>query len=95
MFLSALAGIGYVPPPDTEALVMSSAAAFKIGQPVYDGADSVNGQQIMAARRKMEEAWDKKKRPKDVSFVRDPRFRSVRLDWERGPYWLRIDGGLG
>jgi hypothetical protein len=70
MFIAALAGIGYVPPADPDGGLRTpsnAAASFQLGQPVYEGFDDLNGRQIMAARRKMEEVWAKNKRPKDVS----------------------------
>lgn len=70
IFLSALAGIGYEPPePYKNGLrtTNSAAASFQLGQPVYEGVGNKNGKEIMAERRKMEEMWGKKKRPKDVS----------------------------
>lgn len=65
IFVSALAGIGY-----TESNPNAIATAnFRLGRPVLPGPDRWNGQQIMAQRKEMEEAWAKKKRPKDVCFT--------------------------
>lgn len=65
IFGSALAGLGYHPPPDVPS---TSAAGFELGKPVHEPVERRSEAEIMAERRKMEELWGKMKRPKDVSL---------------------------
>lgn len=43
---------------------------FKFGGPVFDPAnDKLHLEKVMAEQRELEEAWARKRRPKDVSTV--------------------------
>lgn len=44
------------------------AGGFKFGGPVFDPAnDKLHFERVMAEQRELEEAWARKRRPKDVS----------------------------
>ncbi|WWD20613.1 hypothetical protein CI109_105089 [Kwoniella shandongensis] len=83
VFFSALAGVGYVEPPLTEALVdgpgggsAGGAVPFKPGGPVFDpSADQRNLglEKRIAEQRALEEAWARKRRPKDGAWMRKQR----------------------
>ena len=80
IFFSALAGVGYV---DPEAAHLP-AAEFIPGLPVYDArADQAELARMRMAeeQKELERAWQKKKRPQDVSLSLLYRF----LDDSRSP----------
>ncbi len=78
IFFSALAGIGYVDPEATP----TAAAEFIPGSPVFDSrVDQVEVERnrMLEEHRALEQMWQRKKRPKDVSsnlgfFFLYPRF---------------------
>lgn len=78
VFFSALAGIGYQEPRPVDSADVSTVptvaagqnGGFKFGGPVFDPAnDKLHLEKVMAEQRELEEAWARKRRPKDVSTV--------------------------
>lgn len=78
VFFSALAGIGYQEPRPVHSADVSTVptvaagqnGGFKFGGPVFDPAnDKLHLEKVMAEQRELEEAWARKRRPKDVSTV--------------------------
>lgn len=78
VFFSALAGIGYQEPRPVDSADVSAVptvaagqnGGFKFGGPVFDPAnDKLHLEKVMAEQRELEEAWARKRRPKDVSTV--------------------------
>ncbi|TYJ55635.1 hypothetical protein B9479_003667 [Cryptococcus floricola] len=82
VFFSALAGVGYVEPAPSDALDIVAAAPssgaevpeYKFGGPVFDPVnDRQRLERKMAEQRALEEAWARKKRPKDGAWMRKQR----------------------
>ncbi|XAO22153.1 hypothetical protein I312_100919 [Cryptococcus bacillisporus CA1280] len=82
VFFSALAGIGYQEPLPVDSADVSTAptvaageaGGFKFGGPVFDPAnDKLHLERVMAEQRELEEAWARKRRPKDGAWMRKQR----------------------
>ncbi|WVQ70588.1 hypothetical protein IAR50_000107 [Cryptococcus sp. DSM 104548] len=81
VFFSALAGIGYVEPVPSDGLDVPAAPSsgaevpeYKFGGPVFDPVnDRQRLERKMAEQRALEEAWARKKRPKDGAWMRKQR----------------------
>ncbi|OWZ59600.1 hypothetical protein C356_00816 [Cryptococcus neoformans c45] len=82
VFFSALAGIGYQEPRPVDSADVSTVptvaagqnGGFKFGGPVFDPAnDKLHLEKVMAEQRELEEAWARKRRPKDGAWMRKQR----------------------
>ena len=64
LFITSLAGIGYVAPEE-----LARTVEFSPGTPVFDLAGRQAMERRMQEQKALENEWAKKKRPKDVSIV--------------------------